>query len=461
MSKSSFIKNNKIIISIVLVLLILIVFVSIISKKPKSISTQNTTTAVKSVQYTDAATGDNAAESLDALTQQLHAVIESNKQLQSSNAALNKKNASILENIRQEVEQNLDTELKRRGQDNREKIAKLQQTLMQINTELTALKKKQASRYEQNKYPVDGQGSQNISGPVHVLAGNTLVEIPDISNHPESSKSKPISENSSILHPHGMVHSFRKRKSKGIPYYTIPSGATLADSVTMTSLIGRVPVDGVVKSPYPFKIIIGGKNLAANGLHIPGLSGAIVQGVTVGDMALSCVKGYVTAITFVFPDGTISTTQLQASGNGGDLGFTNSLGYLSQPNGNPCFPGKFYTNAPKYLSTMIALGALNQGGQAYSQAQTTAITNAMGGTTSSLTGSVGKYMLGGAVAGGTSEAMHWFTEREKNSFDAVYVRAGRQAVINITKQIAINYNPTGRKLYYEHNKVKHNNTSLD
>lgn len=462
MFKSEFIKKNKIIIGVVSVLIILIVFVGMLGHKNKSSSQDGSSQQHQSLQYTDSATGDDAAESLDALTQELHAVIQSNKSLQANNAELNKKNASILENIRGEVEQNLNTELKRRGQDNRDKISQLQQTLIKVNNQLSDLKKKREEGYGQGNYSVDGSGhSQIVGGKVVNLAGNTLVEVQDISNHVASTKNKAIKNGDSLLHPNEQGNSFEKKKLKPKPYYTVPSGATLADSVTMTSLIGRVPVNGVVKSPYPFKIIIGGKNLAANGLHIPGLSGAIVQGITVGDMALSCVKGYVTAITFVFPDGRISSTQLQASGDSSNLGFTNSLGYLSQPNGNPCFPGKFYTNAPEYLTTMIALGALNQGGQAYSQAQETSMTNAMGGTTTSLTGSIGKYMAGGAVAGGTSEAMKWYTEREKNSFDAVYVPAGKQAVINITKQIAINYNPNGRKIYYEHNKNTHNNTSLD
>lgn len=464
---SEFIKKNKLILIIVSLLLVLIVVVSFLGHKKTS--SVNTIQAQNQPQVVDNATGDNTAESLNALTQELHQVISSNQELQANNAELNKKNASILRNIRGEVQQNLENELQKRGQDNQAKIAKLQKQLQEVNDALKKANQHQSGDVS-GAYSVDGQGSQQLTGSQVVnVNGQNLVAIPDISgshanvSNGNNGNNNTITNNSdSILHPDGSPSNAQtSKKPKPVPYYTIPSGATLARSVNMTALIGRVPVNGVVKSPYPFKMIIGGDNMAANGLHIPGVSGAIIQGYTVGDMALSCVKGYVTAITFVFPDGTISTTSIGDSSNNGDLGFNNSLGYISEPNGNPCFPGKFYTNAPQYLATMIALGALNQGGQAYAMAQQTAMSNAFGGTTTSLTGSVGKYMLGGAVQGGTQQAMNWFTEREKNSFDAVYVPAGKKAVINITKQIDINYNPNGRKIYYEHAKNSRNNTSLD
>lgn len=452
----------------------------------------------------DEATGDNTAESLNALTQELHQVISSNKALQASNADLNKQNAGILANIKDEVQKYLDQELQKRGQDNTQKIQELETELTQVND---AIKKanKQKSEGLDGSYSVDRESQGSGSNQEVSVNGEKLVAIPDIAGaHSRFSRDFHGANNSelngsnnndatgtatagssgganttngssgnngdSLLHPAGSDNQSTQNQSgensqngqtNNVPYYTIPSGATLASSVSMTALIGRVPVNGVVKSPYPFKMIIGPNNMAANGLHIPGVNGAIIQGYTVGDMELSCVKGYITAITFVFPDGRISTSSLPPSSNESDIGFNDSLGYISESNGNPCFPGKFYTNAPEYLATMITLGALNQGGQAYSTAQQTSMSNAIGGTTTSLTGSVGKFMLGGAVQGSTQQAMDWFTAREKDSFDAVYVPAGQKAVINIVKEIAIDYDQNGRKIYYAHEKNRKNNTSLD
>uniref|UniRef100_UPI001068FBA5 TIGR03752 family integrating conjugative element protein n=2 Tax=Pseudomonadota TaxID=1224 RepID=UPI001068FBA5 len=47
--------------------------------------------------------------------------------------------------------------------------------------------------------------------------------------------------------------------------YTVPSNSTLMGSIAMTALIGRVPIDGTVNDPYPFKVLIGPDNLTANG----------------------------------------------------------------------------------------------------------------------------------------------------------------------------------------------------
>ncbi|HRY88401.1 MAG TPA: TIGR03752 family integrating conjugative element protein, partial [Rubrivivax sp.] len=51
--------------------------------------------------------------------------------------------------------------------------------------------------------------------------------------------------------------------------YTVPSNSTLMGSIAMTALIGRVPIDGTVNDPYPFKVLIGPDNLTANGIDIP------------------------------------------------------------------------------------------------------------------------------------------------------------------------------------------------
>ena len=57
------------------------------------------------------------------------------------------------------------------------------------------------------------------------------------------------------------------------PVYTVPRNATLIGSTAMTALVGRVPVQGQVRDPMPFKVITGADNLAANGLTIPGVQG--------------------------------------------------------------------------------------------------------------------------------------------------------------------------------------------
>ena len=91
------------------------------------------------------------------------------------------------------------------------------------------------------------------------------------------------------------------------PVYTVPTNSTLMGSVAMTALIGRVPIDGTVNDPYPFKVLVGPDNLTANGIDIPDVAGAVFSGTASGDWTLSCVRGQVRSITFVFNDGTIRT----------------------------------------------------------------------------------------------------------------------------------------------------------
>ncbi|TNF03308.1 MAG: TIGR03752 family integrating conjugative element protein, partial [Gammaproteobacteria bacterium] len=74
-----------------------------------------------------------------------------------------------------------------------------------------------------------------------------------------------------------------------LPVYTVPRNATLIGSTGMTALVGRVPIQGQVRDPMPFKVITGKENLAANGLRIPGIEGMIWSGTAVGDWTLSCV----------------------------------------------------------------------------------------------------------------------------------------------------------------------------
>src|SRR5690606_23819474 len=129
--------------------------------------------------------------------------------------------------------------------------------------------------------------------------------------------------------------------------YTLPANATLMGSVAMTALIGRVPIDGTVNDPYPFKVLIGPDNRTANGIDIPDVAGAVVSGTASGDWTLSCVRGQIRSVTFVFQDGTIRTLPADSSkgGNSGGQGqnganIQGGLGWISDPYGIPCVSGE-------------------------------------------------------------------------------------------------------------------------
>lgn len=68
-------------------------------------------------------------------------------------------------------------------------------------------------------------------------------------------------------------------------------------STAFTALVGRIPIRGTVQDPFPFYVLIGADNLAANGLELPEIAGVITA---LGDWNLSCVRGRLLSATFIF-----------------------------------------------------------------------------------------------------------------------------------------------------------------
>lgn len=240
------------------------------------------------------------------------------------------------------------------------------------------------------------------------------------------------------------------------PYLTIPENATLASVTGMTALVGRVPIDGRVQDPMQFKAIIGRTNLAASGWELPeDLSGVIVTGIAVGDMALSCSEGRIISLTFVFDDGTIRTVSKRRQSGGGSSDPEGRLGHISDIYGNPCIAGKFVTNAPSYLTDIVGSKALSIGAKAYAAAQTSTSESATTGlTTSSVTGSRGAFVLGQTAGGAADELVSWLMRRLNNSFDAVVVPAGKKVVVHIEEEIKIDKDIKGRRLDHRSSQAK-------
>lgn len=221
------------------------------------------------------------------------------------------------------------------------------------------------------------------------------------------------------------------------PFFTIAANSTLTNSVAMTALVGRVPIDNNVTEPYPFKLLIGRDNLIANGIELPDIEGAIVSGTASGDWTLSCVRGDVKSLTFVFSDGRIVST--------GDN--NNKIGWLSDPHGVPCIPGERKTNAPEYLTTNFLLTGASAAAQGLSSSQSTTVVDG-GAVIGAVTGNNGKYVLGQALGGGLKETADWFRQRYGQMFDAVYVPPGREVAIHIDQQINIDYDRQARQVKY-------------
>ena len=232
------------------------------------------------------------------------------------------------------------------------------------------------------------------------------------------------------------------------PVYTVPRNATLIGSTAMTALVGRVPVQGQVRDPMPFKVITGADNLAANGLTIPGVQGMVWSGTAIGDWTLSCVTGRLDSVTFVFEDGTIRTISGDDRGNQSG-GAEKPLGWISDEQGIPCITGARKTNAPAFLTQRIGVMAIQAAAEAAANAETTSVVSDAGSVTNSVTGDTGSFVLGKTISGGSEEVSKWLLERQSQSFDAVFVPAGTRIAIHVDYELPIDLDTTGRKLTHE------------
>ena len=252
---------------------------------------------------------------------------------------------------------------------------------------------------------------------------------------------------------------------KKIAWYTVPENATLMGVTAMTGMIGRIPIGGRVVDPYPFKIIVSSDNLATNGHHIPGLSGMIFSGVATGDLMLSCISAKLYSVTYTFDDGTIVT---QRETQGADVGVQEDtgtqrrgLGWLSDEWGNPCIKGELITNAPSFLATQFGLSAAEGYARALAENETTSVVTTSGAVVDSTTGDATKRAGGEAVADGFSSISEWLSARQQDSFDAVFVPSGTKVAVHIETQLEIDYDPSGRKLAYEHHNRPGYSPQLD
>ncbi|MCD6040313.1 MAG: putative exported protein [Gammaproteobacteria bacterium] len=376
------------------------------------------------------ASNDSAAESLDTLTADLSTTKQKILEVAKNNEAVKKQNTQLLNQI---------------NATHTEESGRLREEIEKLKNQIKNLPQKT---------------EENMSTAV---SSQPITVVDDLTQAP---KNHPIMN---LLNNHTNerteLGSIEKNKSELIPYYTIPANGTSVQDKLMTALVGRIPVKGIVTDPYPFKIVISDDNLAANGLRIPHLLQMVVSGYCEGDLNLMSVRGWITSLTFVFDDGTISST----TSNDNDIGNytkSNSLGYLSDKYGNPFIRGKLITNAPAYLAGGVAINAGVGAANAYAQSQTTH-SDFLGKNATSVTGSPGKYVAGQAMSSAANELQQWWHDREEQSFDAIYVAPMDEEnrfveiAVNFAKEIHIDYDPKGRKLNYAHDHNAHVSHGLD
>ncbi len=288
---------------------------------------------------------------------------------------------------------------------------------------------------------VQGPKTASTTSGTALYNGGSLLQT---TNNTENSKTENLIQ--------GMLNP----KIKDKPAYTIPRNSTLIGSTGMTALIGRIPAGGTIEDAFPFKVIVGKDNLAANAITMPGLDGMIFSGKATGDWALSCVRGQLNSVTYVFSDGTIRTLSSDETGGGnnklqqGGSDAERSLGWISDRRGIPCVTGTRISNAMNYLSGRVLASAAEAAAGAFSQNEVTNTVSALGGVaTSVITGDAAKFAAGKALSGGASEISEYLRERQAQSFDAIYVDTGAELTIHIDIELPIDYEQNGRKTSYD------------
>lgn len=218
----------------------------------------------------------------------------------------------------------------------------------------------------------------------------------------------------------------------------------------MTALIGRVPIDGTVNDPYPFKVVIGPDNLTANGIDLPNVAGAVVSGTASGDWTLSCVRGQIRSITFVFEDGTIRTlpeeTDRGSSQNRTDGRIQGGLGWISDPYGIPCISGDRRSNAQQYLSTQALITAAGAGAASLIDSDSGRMSYIGSDGSIGTVGITANEAMGRILAGGVQEMSQWVNKLYGQAFAAVYVEPGAKVAVHIDEPLTIDYDPKGRRV---------------
>lgn len=298
--------------------------------------------------------------------------------------------------------------------------------------------------------PGDARPAEDVSGRV---AGGNVSTFPTSFGPAQTSLEQP---GETIRHrDHDQEKTTRLR-----PVYTLPSNSTLMGSIAMTALIGRVPVDGTVNDPFPFKVLIGPDNLTANGIDLREVAGAVVSGTASGDWTLSCVRGNIRSMTFIFRDGTVRTVpgtgrndrDEDDSGNTqGASGVTTdgSLGWISDPYGIPCVSGERRSNAQQYLGTQALITAAGAGAASLIKSDNGNVAMVAGNNGQLGTvGISGNEAMGRILAGGVQEMSQWVNKLYGQAFAAVYVRPGAKVAVHLERPVNIDYDPEGRRVNY-------------
>ena len=145
----------------------------------------------------------------------------------------------------------------------------------------------------------------------------------------------------------------------------------------MTALLGRVPIDGKVTDPYPFKVLIGKDNLTANGIQLPDVEGRLSQERQPATGRSPACGAMCKASPSFFQRRYGSYRSQPAKSTDGSDNKTAAAAASAgcrMKHGVPCLAGERKSNASTYLPTLFALSGATAAAEAMAEGEMTSST---------------------------------------------------------------------------------------
>ncbi len=250
--------------------------------------------------------------------------------------------------------------------------------------------------------------------------------------------------------------------------FTVPDLSMMTDAVGLTALVGRIYTDNEVTDPWPFKTMVRRQNVSANYTALPpDLDGMLFEGYAVGDWTLGCVRGWLTAATFVFKDGSTISAYANSPGSRPKESRLNkqAIGYITDQYGNPCISGQKLTDAPKFLATQTltagVLGFADALNDEFKQRSTITGTDGSTTTVDRVINPTREYARNEAYVAALQESGQWIRDRQKQSFDAVYAPPGETMVVNLQTELRLDRTKDDRRISYSNTQLESHYETLD
>jgi len=295
----------------------------------------------------------------------------------------------------------------------------------------------QASKNKPSPQPSKNQSLWTSIPPVNVLPQQ--LALVSAGQQPSDNPGAGYNLNNGFLLGNLTEESGAAKPTPLTPVATIPVNSPLLNSITLSTMIGRVPKGGQVFEPFNFYIQTGFDNWTSQDHEIPFLERAIWRGIATGDKDLECIRGALVSVTFVFTDESIQTVEGTRQ---------EPLAELVSTTGSNCVPGTYVSNTGKYIAMYGVGGGIAGLGEAIADNETVSNFNSTGNLTKFVNGNTGNFLAGRSLSAAAAKAAEIIDDEYENSFASVVLESGQSVNAIALKQINIDHNADARKVSY-------------